>query len=378
MEKWYGKNCKVGILGGGQLGRMILQKAPDWDVQIHVLDPAPDAPCKDLAHHFTCGDWRDYDTVMAFAGDLDIVTVEIEHINVKALFDLEAQGVKVYPQPEVLAAIQDKGLQKEFYEQHNIPTAPFHLHQAEDKVPEMPFVQKMRKGGYDGKGVQVVRTEAQINQMFEVPSVIEKLIPFEKELSVIVARNVEGEMKTFPLVEQEFNEDANLVEFLFAPAMVDEKIAEKAQQIAKDVAEAFNLVGLLAVELFLTAEGNLLVNEAAPRPHNSGHHTIEAGYTSQFEQHLRAILNLPLGDTSQQKAAVMVNLLGAPDHTGTPYYENLEWALAQPGVFPHIYGKSMTKPFRKMGHVTVVHEEIEEAKKLAREVLDKVKVVTQD
>lgn len=376
MEKWYGKSCKVGILGGGQLGRMILQKAPDWDVHIHVLDPDPEAPCKNLAASFTCGDWKDYDTVMDFAKNLDVVTVEIEHINVDALFDLQKQGVKVFPQPELLATVQDKGLQKEFYQKNNIPTAPFSLWNLGDELPQAPFVQKMRKGGYDGKGVQVIQSEADFSNAFDVPAVIEEMIPFEKELSVIVARNENGETATFPLVEQEFNPEANLVEFLFAPAHVSVEIAEKAEQLAKKVANAFELVGILAVELFLTKEGDLLVNEVAPRPHNSGHHTIEAGYTSQFEQHLRAILNLPLGDTSQQKAAVMVNLLGAPNHKGTPYYENLEWALQQPGVFPHIYGKSLTKPFRKMGHVTVVHENMEQAKMTARKVLDKVKVIT--
>lgn len=376
MEKWYGKECKVGILGGGQLGRMLLQKAADWNVQIHVLESDPDAPCRGLTSHFKFGDWKNYDDVLHFGRSMDVLTIEIEHVNVRALFELEKLGVKVFPQPKLIQIVQDKGLQKEFYKENDIPTAPYTLWEKGQELPSFPFVQKMRKGGYDGKGVQVIKNGAGLSKCFDVPSVIEQVIPFVKELSVIVARNENGEIKTFPLVEQEFNSEANLVEFLFSPADVSASIAQQADEIAIKIAKAFDLVGLLAVELFLTEDGDLLVNEVAPRAHNSGHHTIEACYTSQFEQHLRAILNLPLGDTTFQKSAVMVNLLGAPNHKGTPIYENLEWALEQPGVFPHIYGKIETKPYRKMGHVTVVSDDIESAKTMARTVKEKLSVIS--
>lgn len=376
---WYGKEFRLGVLGGGQLGRMMIQEAVNYNIHIYCLDPDPQAPCVDLANSFTIGSLTDFDTVYQFGKDKRVLTVEIEHVNIEALEKLEKEGVKVFPQPHVLKMIQDKGLQKQFYLENNLPTAPFQLvnnkSEISNHVDLLPFMQKMRKGGYDGKGVTAIKSIAAIETGFDVPSVLESFVDFEKELSVIVARNEAGEVKTFPSVECEFSAEANLVEFLFSPAEVTAEIEEKAQKLAVDVMEKLGMVGLLAVELFLTKDGTLLINEIAPRPHNSGHHTIECNLTSQFEQHLRSILNLPLGNTRIIQPGVMINLLGEKGYEGTAYYENLEAAMAKPGVNAHIYGKATTKSFRKMGHVTVVAETLEAAKTLGREVKDLIKVI---
>jgi len=380
MSQFYSNNFKLGILGGGQLGRMFIQEALNFDVEIHILDADPDAPSSKVAHFFTVGNILDFDAVYAFGRDKDIVTIEIENVNVEALEKLQSEGVKVYPQPHLIKMVQDKGLQKEFYKKNNIPTADFRLiHSAEElktNTDFLPFVQKLRRGGYDGKGVQSMRSETDFQKGFDSPSVLEKFVDFEKELSVIVSRNFAGEIKSFPLVELEFNTEANLVEFLFAPADVSIEIEKKAQKIAHDIIQKMELVGLLAVELFLTKDGQILVNEIAPRPHNSGHQTIEANYTSQYEQHLRAILNLPLGSTDSILPSVMVNLLGEKNHTGAVKYIGLEETLTMPGVYPHIYGKKQTKPFRKMGHVTVLNPSLEEAKKIAQKIKSTLKVVS--
>jgi len=380
MSQFYSNNFKLGILGGGQLGRMFIQEALNFDVEIHILDADPDAPSSKVAHFFTVGNILDFDAVYAFGRDKNIVTIEIENVNVEALEKLQSEGVKVYPQPHLIKMVQDKGLQKEFYKKNNIPTADFRLiHSAEElktNTDFLPFVQKLRRGGYDGKGVQSMRSETDFQKGFDSPSVLEKFVDFEKELSVIVSRNFAGEIKSFPLVELEFNTEANLVEFLFAPADVSIEIEKKAQKIAHDIIQKMELVGLLAVELFLTKDGQILVNEIAPRPHNSGHQTIEANYTSQYEQHLRAILNLPLGSTDSILPSVMVNLLGEKNHTGAVKYIGLEETLTMPGVYPHIYGKKQTKPFRKMGHVTVLNPSLEEAKKIAQKIKSTLKVVS--
>lgn len=378
MKFFYSDTFRLGILGGGQLGRMLLQEAANYDVRVAVLDPSADAPCSMICHEFTCGSFQDFDTVLAFGEGKDVVSVEIEHVNTVALETLEKKGVEVYPKPSFLRMVQDKGLQKEFYGKHSIPTAPFHLienrSELESIAVQFPFVLKSRTGGYDGKGVQIIRTEEDLKKTFDGPCVVEELIPFEKELAVIIARNKHGETSTFPLVEMEFNPDANLVEFLFSPAQVASDVEIEAQSIAKKIVEAADFVGLLAVELFLTKEGTLLVNEMAPRPHNSGHHTIEACTTSQYEQYLRAILSLPLGNTSLVQPAVMVNLLGAEGHEGPVHYKGLEEALKMPGVHVHIYGKPTTKPFRKMGHVTVTDPDLATAQNRARAILELIKV----
>lgn len=373
----YRPKTKLGILGGGQLGRMLIQETINLDVDVHVLDPDPDSPCRDIAHAFTNGSFNDYETVLAFGKGMDVLTIEIEHVNVDALEVLEKQGVKVYPQPNVIRLIQDKGAQKEFYDKHGIPTSDYRLigeNDAENHSDFFPVFQKLRKGGYDGKGVQSLKTTEDLSKAFSAPSVLEKAVDLEKELSVIVARNAAGEVKTFPTVELEFNPIANLVEFLFSPANVSDEVEKTSQEIAKTIAEKLQIVGLLAVELFLDKQGNVLVNEIAPRPHNSGHQSIEGNYTSQFMQHVRAILNISLGNTEIVKPSVMVNLLGEDGFSGEAQYEGLEDVLALKGVNVHLYGKRFTKPFRKMGHVTVIAETLEEAKTTAKKVQQTLKV----
>ena len=377
-KTWYGKQLQIGVLGGGQLGRMLIQAANSLDIQLHMLDPDPDAPCALIAYSFEVGSLTDYQTVMDFGKNKDLLTVEIENVNTDALKTLEQQGVKVYPQPQILELIRDKGLQKQFYIDHQIPTAPFVYYQTpQDPIPfEFPVVHKLRTGGYDGKGVQMIKQIADLQTSFQEPSIIEACIPFEKELSVIVARNEDRQTKCFPLVECEFNPEANLVEFLFSPAAVSAEIETRAQAIAIDIIEKLDMVGLLAVEFFLTKEGELLVNEIAPRPHNSGHHTIEIARCSQFEQHLRAILNLPLGDTQLHSAGAMLNLVGEKGHQGAVYYEGLEEILKLPGVHPHLYGKTHTKPFRKMGHVTISGVHMDDVRLKAQKIKETIKVIS--
>lgn len=380
MEKrFYGNDFKLGILGGGQLGRMFIQEAVNLNLSVHIIDPDPNAPCKEIASTFTLGDLKSYDDVMAFGKDKDVLTIEIEHVNVDALEELEKQGVKVFPQPHVLRTIQDKGLQKLFYQKEGIPTPDFYLVENKAEIDQylgqMPFMQKMRKGGYDGKGVTPLKSEADLETAFDAPSVLESFVDLKKELSVIVARNEKGEMKSFPVVELEFNPEANLVEYLFSPASISEDVETKAREVAELVANKLDIVGLLAVELFLTHDDEVLVNEIAPRPHNSGHQSIEGNYTSQFAQHMRSILNMPLGDTSIIQPSVMVNILGEKDYTGEAIVEGLDKCLSLPGVFIHMYGKKITKPFRKMGHVTIVNPDLEKAKSIANQVKDTLKII---
>lgn len=373
-----GTTHRLGILGGGQLGRMLIQEAINYDIHVHIMENDLNAPSSNIATSFTKGDITNYNDVIAFGQTMDVLTVEIENVNIEALYDLEKQGVKVYPQPRVLEIIKDKGLQKEFYAKHDIPTAPFELFPENPNrdilASKTPFVHKLRTGGYDGKGVQIVRSESDIDNCFDAPSLAEDLIPFEKELSVIVARNKNGQTAVYPAVECEFNE-ANLVAYLFSPADISEAIEQKATEIAIDVINKLEMVGILAVELFLTKDGNILVNEVAPRPHNSGHHTIECNTTSQFEQHMRSVLNMPLGTTRMTQAGAMLNLIGSEGHTGPAIYEGLEKALEFPGVHPHIYGKATTKPFRKMGHITISSPTIGEAKSIAGKIKNVVRVI---
>ena len=381
MKHFYHPHFKLGILGGGQLGRMFIQEAANFDVKVYIMDGSGYSPSRELAHHFTFGSITDYEDVYYFGKGKDVLTIEIENVNVEALYQLEKEGVKVFPQPAVIELVQDKGLQKQFYIDNNIPTAPFYLienrNEISSYITELPFMQKMRIGGYDGKGVTALKSEDDIINGFDAPSVLEKFVDFEKELSVIVARNEKGEVESFPLVEQEFNKEANLIEFLISPANVSAEVEDKAKEIAENIITKLEMVGILAVELFLTKDGEVLVNEIAPRPHNSGHQTIEGNITSQYEQHLRSILNLPLGSTDIVEASVMLNLLGEKGHTGKVYYKGLEDVLKMKGVKPHIYGKAITKPFRKMGHVTIVNKSLEKAKEIAQEVKDTLKVVAE-
>ncbi|MCO4291591.1 5-(carboxyamino)imidazole ribonucleotide synthase [Solitalea sp. MAHUQ-68] len=378
MKTFNSSNFKLGILGGGQLGKMLLQPAMNYGVDVSILDPDPASPCSFFCKNFHLGSFNDYNTVYNFGRHLDLITIEIENVNVEALKRLEAEGVTVYPQPHIIELIQDKGLQKDFYKEHNIPTSPYLKIQNREELKyyeeKFPAVQKLRKAGYDGRGVFKINSIDDLPKSFNEPSILEDLIDFDKEIAVLVARNAAGEIKTFDVVEMEFDPKANLVELLFTPAKIDEQIELKAKEIATDVVEKLKIVGLLAVEMFVTKTGQVLVNELAPRPHNSGHHTIEACITSQYEQHLRAILNLPLGSTELRRPAVMVNLLGEDDFVGEAKYIGINEISKLDGVYLHLYGKKITKPFRKMGHVTIIDHNLDNAFEKAKIVKDTFKI----
>ena len=381
---YFSSNFKLGILGGGQLGKMMLYDTRKFDIQTYVLDPSDEAPCKMACNHFFQGSLMDFDTVYNFGKKVDVLTFEIELVNIDALVKLELEGVKVFPSPKTLKRIQNKGIQKQFYADNNIPTSDFKrfdtlknlVVQIIDSKLRFPFVWKCTEFGYDGNGVKIVRSMEDLDNLPDVECIAEAMVPFKNELSVIVCRNPSGEIKTYPVVEMEFHPEANQVEYVICPARIDNAVATKARAIALDVSQKFNHVGLLAVEMFQTEDDEILVNEVAPRPHNSGHHTIEASYTSQFENHLRAVLNLPLGNTDSKVAGIMVNLVGAEGYSGDVIYENIEKIMAIDGVTPHIYGKRETRPFRKMGHVTIVNENLAEARRIAEEVKNMIRVIS--
>ncbi|MFN3758244.1 MAG: 5-(carboxyamino)imidazole ribonucleotide synthase [Algoriphagus aquaeductus] len=371
-------NQILGVLGGGQLGRMLIQSAVNYNQDIHILDPDPNAPCKDIAQSFRVGSLKDFDTVYSFGKNCDVITVEIEAVNTDALQKLADEGKKVFPQPHILKLIQDKREQKQFYKQHGIPTADFILTENKadviSKKSFLPAVNKLGKEGYDGRGVQILRAEADLEQAFDAPGLLEKLIDFDKEIAVTVARNENGELIAYPAVECAFHPTANLVEFLFAPAEISPEVEAKAQEIAKAVILKLDMVGILAVEMFVTKSGEVLVNEIAPRPHNSGHHTIEANFTSQFEQHMRSVMNWPLGNPELRCPAAMINLLGEDGFSGPAMVEGKEEAMAEKGVYIHLYGKKLTKPFRKMGHVTILGENVESLKAKANRIKELIKI----
>ncbi|PQJ31924.1 5-(carboxyamino)imidazole ribonucleotide synthase [Nonlabens arenilitoris] len=370
----------LGILGGGQLGKMMLYTTRKWDIATYVMDKDDTAPAFEGCTVFFEGDIMDYQAVMEFGEQVDVLTIEIENVNVQALQDLEDKGIAVSPSARVLNLIRNKAVQKQFYLDNNIPTAPFQIH----ATPELnhgknyPFIWKSAEGGYDGKGVKVIRQESDLADLPQVECIYEDMIDFELELAVIVARNASGEMKTYPVVEMEFHPEANQVEYVICPARIDDTVSQKAREIALQVSAAYDHVGLLAVEMFLTKNGDILVNEVAPRPHNSGHYSIEGSVTDQFEQHIRCVLDLPLGNTDSTVAAVMVNLVGEEGHTGNVIYDGIEEILAMPGVTPHIYGKKQTRPFRKMGHVTVVDKDVAVAREIAAQVKERIRVVTEE
>ncbi|WP_373493637.1 5-(carboxyamino)imidazole ribonucleotide synthase [Aquiflexum sp.] len=368
----------LGILGGGQLGRMVIQSAINYNIDIHILDPDPNAPCKDICQNFIQGKLTDFDTVYHFGKNCNVITIEIENVNTEALQKLADEGKEVFPQPHIIKMIQDKRFQKEFYKNNNIPTADFILTANKEEVKAnsvfLPAVNKLGREGYDGRGVQVLKSTEDLEKAFDAPGILEKLIDFEQELSVIVARNKKGETVAFPAVECSFHPTANLVEFLFAPANISTETEEKAKSLAFQVIEKLGMVGILAVEMFVTKSGEILVNEIAPRPHNSGHHTIEANFTSQFEQHLRSVLNMPLGNTELRCPAAMVNLLGEDGFTGDALVEGMDRAISQKGVYVHLYGKKITKPFRKMGHVTILDEDVSVLKNRAMEIKEIIKI----
>ena len=371
-------NLKIGVIGGGQLGRMLVQSAINYNLDISVIDPDPNAPCAHLVENFTIGKLTDEEVIYEWGKSFDLVTIEIENVSVLALKRLEKEGIKVHPQPEIIELIRDKRKQKTFYRAHRIPTADFVLTENAEDVQShaglLPAVHKLGREGYDGRGVQVIRTADNLDKAFDKPGLLEKLIDFEKELSVIVARNEKGETQCFPVAELSCHPDRNLVEFLLAPAKIREEIENKAYKLAVDIIEKLDMTGLLVVEMFLTKNDELLVNEVAPRTHNSGHHTIEANLTSQFEQHLRAILNQPLGATDLIVPSAMVNLLGEDGYTGNAIYEGLKECMEVKGVYVHLYGKKITRPYRKMGHVTITDPDIDELKRKSRMVKEKLKI----
>lgn len=373
------QDLQIGMLGGGQLGLMLMQQAACYNLNVHILDPEPNAPARHLCTKFTCGDFNDYDTVLDFGKNKDIITIEIEHVNTEALQKLKEQGKKIFPDPDILEQIKDKGLQKMFYQKHGIPTADFFLIEKKQDIEKyknfFPFVQKLRKGGYDGKGVYKLNHIQQMEGAFDAPSVLERKVDIKNEISVLVARNERGEIKTFPSVMCEFHPTAHLVEFLYSPSGISKKLEKKASEIAVNIIQKLNYTGLMVVEYFINKDGEILVNEIAPRVHNSGHHTIEGNITSQFDQFWRSILDLPLGDTSIVRPAVMINLLGEPGHQGKAHYRGLENLLQYKGVYVHLYNKQKTRPMRKMGHITVTADTIEQALDKARSVKSLVKVI---
>ncbi|MEW5676400.1 5-(carboxyamino)imidazole ribonucleotide synthase [Flavobacterium enshiense] len=381
---YFSSDFKLGILGGGQLGKMLLAETRKFDIQTYVLDPSSEAPSQFGATKFFRGNLMDFETVYQFGKMVDLLTIEIENVNLDALDVLEEEGLKIYPSPKTLRMIQNKGRQKDFYVENEIPTSAHQrfvdindLKKALEKEElDFPFVWKSAQFGYDGNGVKIVRSTMDLIDLPEVECIAEQMVPFKNELAVIVSRSVSGEIKTYPVVEMEFHPEANQVEYVICPARIDDSVAQKAQKIALKVSEAFNHIGLLAVEMFQTEDDEILVNEVAPRPHNSGHYSIEASYTSQFEQHIRAILNLPLGNTDSKVAGIMVNLVGAEGFSGPVVYENIEKIMAIDGVTPHIYGKRETRPFRKMGHVTIVNENMAEARRIAEEVKNSIRVIS--
>ncbi len=382
---FFSSDFKLGILGGGQLGKMMLYETRKFDIFTKVLEASDDAPSKIACNEFVKGELLDFDAVYNFGKTVDVLTIEIENVNLNALEKLEKEGTKVYPPTRALRIIHNKATQKLFYVDNDIPTADFHRFAYTSEIKDcvengglsFPFVWKCTQFGYDGQGVKVVRTLSDLEGLPNVECIAEDMVPFKNELAVIVARNSKGEVKTYPVVEMEFHPEANQVEYVICPARIPDTVAKKAQEVALLVADKIKHVGLLAVEMFQTNEDTILVNEVAPRPHNSGHYSIEASYTNQFEQHIRAILGLPLGDTKSKTAGIMVNLVGAEGHTGNVVYQNMEDILKLEGVTPHIYGKKETRPFRKMGHVTIVNKDIDEARKIAEQVKNTIKVISE-
>lgn len=384
MKNYFSSDFKLGILGGGQLGRMLLAETQKFDIYTSILDANKNAPCAEICNHFELGDLLDFDAVYNFGKTVDLLTIEIENVNIDALDKLQEEGLTIYPKPKELRIIQNKARQKHFYFDHQIPTAAFShfafleelIHCLENDIINFPFVWKAARFGYDGNGVKIIRNFSDLESLPNVECITEQLIPFKNELAVIVARNADGETKTYPVVEMEFHPEANQVEYVICPARFEESVVKKAQEVALKVVNELDFVGLLAVEMFQTETNEILVNEVAPRPHNSGHYSIEASYTNQFEQHIRSVLNLPLGNTASKVAGIMVNLVGEEGFSGDVIYENIAEILKIDGVTPHIYGKKETRPFRKMGHVTIVNADIDKAREIAQKVKETIRVIS--
>src|SRR6187455_3670241 len=371
---------KIGILGGGQLGRMLLQAAANYPVETFLLENDDECPAAHLCHHFTKADIKDFDAVYNFGKGLDAITIEIENVNVDALEKLEGEGVKVYPKPSVLRTIKNKILQKQYYHQHSIPTADFvltnSLSDIEGHIGFLPAVHKLGEGGYDGRGVQILKNKEDLAKAFDAPSVLEKLIPIDKEIAQMVAVNDKGETALYPPVEMLFDPDLNLLDYQLCPAELGIQTLYKVEAIASTVVRNFRSPGIFAVEMFVDKKGDVFVNETAPRVHNSGHHTIEAHYSSQFDMLWRIILGYPLGNTDAILPAAIVNILGAPGFAGETYYEGLDEVLKMDNVFVHLYGKKQTKPGRKMGHVTIMSNEYQELTHKANKIKHTFKVIS--
>jgi 5-(carboxyamino)imidazole ribonucleotide synthase len=379
MKAFY-KDFRLGILGGGQLGRMLIQACPNLDVDTAVLDPSNLAPCCNLAGEFIQGDLNDFDSVYAFGKKVDLLTIEIENVNVEALYQLEKEGLPVYPQPRVIEIIQDKRKQKQFYLDNDIPTADFVLVENRADIERhanfLPAFNKLGRGGYDGGGVVRLQSAADISKGFDAPGLLEKSVDLDREISVIAARNEHGEVAVYPIVECVFNPQYHLVDYLIAPSTLPNDLQNRAVEIASTLVKKLEIIGILAVEMFVSRDGEVLVNEAAPRPHNSGHQTINANVTSQYEQLLRAILNLPLGSTAINRPSAMVNLLGEEGYTGPVHYTGLNKLLVIPGVHLYLYGKAETRPWRKMGHVTIVDEDRDNLIAKVEQVKQTIKAVS--
>ncbi|CAM2070404.1 5-(carboxyamino)imidazole ribonucleotide synthase [Sulfidibacter corallicola] len=377
MTQYWSSTFTLGILGGGQLGKMLLDETARLDIRTSVLDPSAEAPARGRTETFQRGNLMDYETVLAFGREVDMITCEIEHINIDALAQLEKEGKIVRPSPGIFRTVGNKSLQKAFYRDHDIPTLPFFSFENKremlDRLEGLPAVWKAATGGYDGRGVAVLRTQADLDQVPDMPGLIETYMEDKREISILIARSPSGQLAAFPAVEMVFHPTANLVEHLHSPTSLPAEVATRAREIAESVAKAFDLAGIMAVEMFVTPDNRIYVNEVAPRPHNSGHHTIESHLTSQHEQHLRAILDLPLGSPRALFPAVMLNVLGGPE-SGKPRYEGLTEILREEGVYPHIYGKAETRPFRKMGHITVIGATLEEALAKAEKVKQRLVV----
>ena len=358
---------RIGILGGGQLGRMLCLAGHSMDMNLAILDKSVDFPAGDVCDNFTEGDITNYDDVVQFGQDLDIITIEIEKVNIEALEYLDSKSIKVHPSPEIIKTIQDKAIQKDFLTNQKIPTAPYrrieNRRQLQDAISSgevrFPFVQKLRKDGYDGRGVQVCNLDFSPTQFFDAPSIVEELVDIDKELAVIVSRNEKGDLAIYDSVEMVFDPDANLLDYQISPSQINLQLERTIQSLAYNIATSLNLVGNLAIELFLTKSGDIMVNEMAPRPHNSGHHTIEACQVSQYENLLRAVSNAPLGSPALLSPALLINLLGSPAYTGKTIYSGIEEILRIPNAHLHLYGKITSKPKRKMGHVTILSNQIE-------------------
>ena len=374
-------NTRVGIIGGGQLGKMLLTECNKMNIKTSVLDSSENSPCKNLTDKFVCGDFNDFTSVYNFGKDCDVITFEIEHINVDALERLENEGKRVFHKSKTLRIIQDKNLQKSFFRDNKIPTSEFKYYNSIDDLKEsinnneieFPCIWKKTKFGYDGFGVKILNSINDLSGLPESEMIIEEMVSFEKELSVIVTRNVSGEVSCFNTVEMEFNKRSNQVEFVISPANISNSINIRAKELAIKLSKFLDCVGVLAVEMFLV-NGEILVNEIAPRPHNSGHFSIEACSCSQYQQHIRAILDLDLGESNHTGSAVMLNLVGGENYYGKVFYENLDLVFKTNSANLHIYGKEETRPNRKMGHVTIICNKFEDAYEKAKFLKDNIKI----